>query len=246
MTAIHIAVFVRRDLKNQVKRIEKSSAATGVGNVMGNKGGIGIGMTIKTVSLLFINSHFTAHQNHIKERNNDYSRISHELTCGEQQIDAVADVTNRFDYTFWAGDLNYRVNGTRKMIDSLLEKNLMEVLQANDQLITEMKNGRVFLNFKEAKINFRPTYKFDVDTAIDACATDDVYDSSTKQRIPSWTDRILFKSTRNPAARNIEYDSIPKITISDHKPVYATFEIDLDSQTPLQRAFSHKKLTPAT
>jgi len=38
---------------------------------------------------------------------------------------------------------------------------------------------------KEGKLNFKPTFKYD-----DDC---DVYDTSKKLRVPSWTDRILYK-----------------------------------------------------
>ncbi|KAF4685354.1 inositol [Perkinsus olseni] len=40
--------------------------------------------------------------------------------------------------------------------------------------------------WKESPIFFPPTYKFDMGT--------NVYDTSDKQRIPSWTDRILWRS----------------------------------------------------
>ena len=41
-----------------------------------------------------------------------------------------------------------------------------------------------FKHYKEGKITFIPSYKFDLGT--------DVYDTSKKQRTPSWTDRILY------------------------------------------------------
>lgn len=57
-----------------------------------------------------------------------------------------------------------------------------------------------------------PTYKFDIGT--------DNYDSSEKQRIPAWTDRILRKG---PNLRQLAYNSAP-LKFSDHRPVYAVFD----------------------
>ena len=68
--------------------------------------------------------------------------------------------------------------------------------------------------FQEGEIDFMPTYKFDKDTQI--------YDTSSKNRVPSWTDRILFKS-KSESVKLLEYFSVPSITFSDHKPVFAVF-----------------------
>lgn len=43
--------------------------------------------------------------------------------------------------------------------------------------------GSIFKGFQEAPIHFPPTYKFDI-----GC---DVYDTTSKQRTPSYTVRIL-------------------------------------------------------
>lgn len=67
-------------------------------------------------------------------------------------------------------------------------------------------------------INFAPTYKFDAGT--------DRYDSSTKQRVPSWTDRILWK--RDQGIRGVNYDSVRSLKTSDHRPVVAQFEVHVD------------------
>lgn len=129
-------------------------------------------------------------------------------------------VTDRFDYVFWAGDLNYRINGNRKMIQSLVEMKMREVLLANDQLSAEMRAGRCFSGFNEAEITFPPTYKFDTGGKESL-----IYDTSPKQRIPSWTDRILFKCRAPRAIKAINYTSDMRISMSDHKPVSGTFEI---------------------
>lgn len=118
---------------------------------------------------------------------------------------------------FWYGDLNYRINGTRRMVDTLLLRNQHEVLLANDQLQREMKAGNVFAHFREGQLHFRPTYKFD--------KRSDTYDSSAKQRIPSWTDRVLFLS--NDKLHDVEllsYRSQTDFRTSDHRPVCAVFQ----------------------
>lgn len=47
---------------------------------------------------------------------------------------------------------------------------------------------QVFKDFTEAPINFAPTYKYD--------NFSDDYDTSEKNRIPSWTDRVLFRKKK--------------------------------------------------
>lgn len=39
----------------------------------------------------------------------------------------VADITDQFDYTFWAGDLNYRVDLTRAEAEECLQRGDLEV-----------------------------------------------------------------------------------------------------------------------
>ena len=41
--------------------------------------------------------------------------------------------------------------------------------------------------------------------------------------MPSWCDRILF--CKKNGIKNVSYDRIPNLKISDHRPVTAAFEI---------------------
>ena len=50
--------------------------------------------------------------------------------------------------------------------------------------------------------------------------------STVKVKLPSWTDRILYKSL-NAKITLIQYSCINTITISDHKPVYALFDVEI-------------------
>jgi len=127
-------------------------------------------------------------------------------------------LSTAFDFVFWAGDFNYRINGTRDIIDNLLENNMHRILINNDQLMMLMQYDPLFKGLKEGPITFRPTYKFDKES--------DTYDTSAKRRIPSWTDRILYKAQTNVDL--ISYSSAQNIRTSDHRPVYSTFTAKID------------------
>jgi hypothetical protein len=53
-----------------------------------------------------------------------------------------------------------------------------------------MAEGKVFRFMHEAAIGFAPTYKFDKGDPAPLA-----YDSSEKQRVPAWCDRILFRGS---------------------------------------------------
>ena len=55
-----------------------------------------------------------------------------------------------------------------------------------DQLNYLRREGLIFRGYSESEITFPPTYKYDVGTR-------DNFDTSHKQRTPSFTDRILYK-----------------------------------------------------
>ncbi|XP_075704988.1 phosphatidylinositol polyphosphate 5-phosphatase type IV-like [Rhinoderma darwinii] len=130
--------------------------------------------------------------------------------------------TSRFDRVFWFGDLNFQLKEDRKNVESLLQKiqgKDMSSLLKHDHLNEAKNNGSIFLGFKEHTIDFLPTYKFDIGT--------DTYDTSAKQRIPSYTDRVLFKSQCEGDVRVLRYDSCPVLKTSDHRPVFGIFEVKI-------------------
>jgi len=225
LQAIHIIAFVRRSLAPHVHHIEHDYVATGLGDVVGNKGGVALGFDIENTSFLFINAHLAAHQNAVKQRNADYHKICLRLPLKEKLLLAdpvrLRRVTNRFERVWFLGDLNYRVNtGNRRMVDALVAKGMLEVLLANDQLNQARAAHEVFRGFIEGEVTFPPTYKFDHHS--------DTYDSSKKRRIPSYTDRILWKASS--AIQLLQYGSVNEIKTSDHRPVFATFKVKIQQR----------------
>ncbi|KAG9412901.1 inositol polyphosphate 5-phosphatase [Aphanomyces cochlioides] len=226
LTAMHNVVFVHQNVFPLISHLHSDAIATGLGNHLGNKGGVSIAFNIGRTSFAFVGCHFEAHQSQhaLQRRNANFHKINTEL----QLVDPTEDhrhgpITEAFDRVFWCGDLNYRIDGTRRMIDNLLERNFHDVLLVNDQLRKEMLAGRVFQRFREGPLHFRPTYKFDKGS--------DMYDSSPKQRIPSWTDRILFLSTTPKAIVQRAYESHMEIKTSDHRPVTAIFDVEFMTES---------------
>ncbi|EZG07653.1 hypothetical protein H106_02937 [Trichophyton rubrum CBS 735.88] len=75
--------------------------------------------------------------------------------------------------------------------------NTLSSLLPHDQLQAQQKSGKSFhQGWREGPITFLPTYKYDVGRI-------GVFDSSEKQRSPSWCDRILFR-TKSDHMRHIK------------------------------------------
>lgn len=76
------------------------------------------------------------------------------------------DVTQNFDSVYFCGDLNFRLSEPRanllKWIETTsfpLPDHLPNGYLHTDQLTSVLADGAAFKGFKEAKINFPPTYK---------------------------------------------------------------------------------------
>ncbi|GBG24218.1 Inositol polyphosphate 5-phosphatase, putative [Hondaea fermentalgiana] len=338
LQATHLIVFVRKELLPVLSNVGSAAVATGYKDTFGNKGGVGVSFNLGRTSFLFIASHFEAHQNRVKQRNDHFHRIDGLLAlppgvrlkpllqrtssptrgkkkpnkahqgkatgsvhdsirerasfdsssrkakstggvdkddenddednqlededddafndgdenddddddddyptgmdkaklCIDEDVgpsgydfnpesDPRGRATARFDRVFWFGDFNYRIDASREKVEGLLSSDSRLAhgsLLANDQLKKEKAAGRVFRNFVEGPVNFKPTYKFDKDS--------DVYDTSKKQRVPAWTDRILHKSTRPHTIEILHYASEPSIRMSDHRPVAAMYSVAVD------------------
>eukprot|EP01048_Picozoa_sp_COSAG05_P006834 COSAG05_NODE_461_length_9571_cov_14.935283_10_plen_442_part_00 len=222
--AIHLAIFVRSELAPTISCVRSSNVATGFANVLGNKGAVGICLKVRGRSLAFVSSHLAAHQEKVAERNADFHRIDQglPLECAVPAVSpAGTPLGGRFDCVFWLGDLNYRINGNRTLIERLITSKRRSALRNNDQLLGERAKGNAFVGYEEGQLSFDPTFKFDPGTS--------TYDTSPKQRLPAWTDRILFccAATEEQSSMLVltEYASLHEITFSDHKPVFACFEL---------------------
>ncbi|XP_038601832.1 phosphatidylinositol polyphosphate 5-phosphatase type IV [Tachyglossus aculeatus] len=223
---LYMSVFIRRDLIWFCSEVEYATVTTRIVSQIKTKGALGIGFTFFGTSFLFITSHFTSGDGKVSERMVDYNKTIQALALPRNVPDtnpyrsSSSDVTTRFDEVFWFGDFNFRLNGGRVAVESILKQNLetdMSELLQRDQLIKEMNKGSIFKGFKEAEIHFLPSYKFDVGR--------DSYDTTSKQRTPSYTDRVVYRSRVKDDISPVKYSSCPGIKTSDHRPVFGLFRV---------------------
>ena len=282
MAGMLVVVLVRKDLEDKVGEVATDSVACGLMGVGGNKGAVAVGLTVFRRRMLFLASHFAAHQGAVQKRNADYEAIISELAPGGKLfmggsrsrrgssasaggghsvspsdtragiLAAESPWMRSSEGIVWVGDFNYRVDGFSR--DAAVEKadrgrpEDLEALVAGDQCRREMAAGRTFRGFREAPLTFRPTFKFDKKSS--------TYDTSEKQRIPAWCDRVFFRGSRVDAepgsygldltnewpgegvpreghVRSVavnqckEYGSCHDVMDSDHKPVFAVLDMAL-------------------
>ncbi|KZT73474.1 DNase I-like protein [Daedalea quercina L-15889] len=163
-----LAVYVNVNIKHLVRGASKDAVTTGlIGGRVGNKGGVGISANIAGTTLLFINAHLAAHEGKVQHRVADFAKIKAELdvddflSSDDPRIMS-EDITDKFDYTFLCGDLNFRLDITRLHADWLISRREYAQALAFDQLRKIMEMGRAFVGFQEAPITFPPTFKYDV------------------------------------------------------------------------------------
>ncbi|XP_018519687.1 phosphatidylinositol polyphosphate 5-phosphatase type IV [Lates calcarifer] len=225
---LYLTVFVRRDLIWFCSEVEHATVTTRIISQIKTKGAVGIAFTFFGTSFLFITSHFTSGDAKVYERILDYNKIVEALALPKGLPDTnpyrstPSDVTTRFDQVFWFGDFNFRLSKDRVDVESIMNRTVdgdMGPLLEHDQLFKEMKDGSIFKGFQEATIHFLPTYKFDI-----GC---DIYDTTSKQRTPSYTDRILFRNRQAEDIKVVKYTSCSSIKTSDHRPVIGVFQVKL-------------------
>lgn len=232
---IKLLVFIHRKHKNRIGKAEATTEATGIGNVVGNKGAVAVKVSFDDTTFCFISSHLAAHEGtkFLQHRNADVHEIMRNLEKGGGARSSLPCV-HQFTHIIWMGDLNYRLDLERGLpqatmmshgekwdyVRNAINENRFKALAKFDELHGEMAKGNVFYNFQEGELTFAPTFKVVRGTP--------GFDYQ-RLRIPSYCDRILWHSLpmHQELVQLQEYGAIERYTTSDHKPVYAVFEIEV-------------------
>ncbi|XP_034545218.1 inositol polyphosphate phosphatase-like 1b isoform X2 [Notolabrus celidotus] len=225
---MRLAVFVKPEHGSRISHVNTASVKTGLGNTLGNKGAVGISFLLCGTSFGFVNCHLTSGSEKVIRRNQNFVDILRLLSLGDRQLNAF-DISLRFTHLFWCGDLNYRLDLDVQDILKHVSKREFEELMCADQLTRERHKRKAFLNFKEEKIAFPPTYRYERGSR-DCYLWQKYKTSGVRVNVPSWCDRILWKSYPDTHIICTAYGCTDDIFTSDHSPVFATFQVGVTSQ----------------
>ncbi|KAM6057017.1 LOW QUALITY PROTEIN: phosphatidylinositol 3,4,5-trisphosphate 5-phosphatase 2-like [Theristicus caerulescens] len=226
--SIKIVVLVKPEHERRISHVHTSSVKTGIANTLGNKGAVGVSFLFNGTSFGFVNCHLASGSEKTHRRNQNYSDILRSLVLGDKRLSAF-DLTLRFTHLFWFGDLNYRLDMDVQDILAHVTKKEFEALLAVDQLNLEREKNKVFLRFNEGDISFPPTYRYERGSR-DSYMWQKFKPTGMRINVPSWCDRILWKSHPETHVVCNSYGCTDDIVTSDHSPVFATFEVGVTSQ----------------
>ncbi|XP_074658174.1 phosphatidylinositol 3,4,5-trisphosphate 5-phosphatase 2-like isoform X2 [Tubulanus polymorphus] len=226
---IRLVILARLEHKNKISHIESASVKTGIANTLGNKGAVAITFSFCGTSFCFVNCHLTSGAEKNARRIQNFKDI---LRCLSQKLKVHSgqfDLTKQFHHVFWFGDLNYRLDDDPHVILKKIEHKDFEPLLAKDQLLKTQREKKAFYLFDEEHILFPPTYRLEKGNG-----TKYVWQKFKKTgvriNVPSWCDRVLWKSYPDTYVVNTSYGCSDKILSSDHKPVFSSFNVAIATQ----------------
>ncbi|XP_070246372.1 inositol polyphosphate 5-phosphatase K isoform X3 [Bos mutus] len=229
MQGLLLLIFAKYQHLPFIQVLSTKSTPTGLFGYWGNKGGVNIFLKLYGYYVSIINCHLPPHM-----ANND-QRLEHFDRILEMQNFEAQDTPNILDHDLilWFGDMNFRIEdfGLHFVRESIKNQRYSDLWE-KDQLSIAKRHDPLLREFQEGSLLFPPTYKFDKNS--------NNYDTSEKKRKPAWTDRILWRLKRQsqtdfqtpelsaPFALFLRsYVSHMVYTISDHKPVTCTFDLEL-------------------
>ena len=216
LIGIYLIIFAKTSIIKYIKNFDSQIIKTGFMGSIGNKGACLLRFNINDSKIAIACCHLSAGQEMYEARRSEMTDV---LNTSFKKYPSIN--FKDYDYYFFFGDLNSRINldYSNNLIEDIFN-NHPKTLNGDfnkfliyDQIKQYQKESSLILQMDEAPIKFSPTYKYVIGS--------NEYDKN-KKRIPSWTDRILFKkfSETSPLAYNKCL-----LSLSDHQPIYGVYRI---------------------
>ncbi|KAI9567754.1 DNase I-like protein [Boletus coccyginus] len=208
-----LIVIVKKALVPSFTDVRSCDAGSGIMGFMGNKGATAIRLeftpksssdppitTYRSTVLTFVNAHLAALDEMVERRNYDFQELSGRLVFSSSGFD------RSYLPTSFAGD-TYNVYQSDVLFWMLRDA---------------MRSNKAFSGFTESPITHIPTYRLALGVSKDRLGYD-------MKRKPAWTDRVLYMAPPDVKVAQVAYRSHPEITMSDHLPVSADFDISYEN-----------------
>ncbi|XP_047463982.1 inositol polyphosphate 5-phosphatase K isoform X3 [Mugil cephalus] len=249
MQGLLLLVFAKQIHLPYIRNIQTTYTRTGIFGYWGNKGGVSVRFSFYGHMVCFLNCHLAAHMNYALQRVDEFEYIL------EAQDFDFMDTPHVLDHklVFCFGDLNFRISDHGlHFLRSCINSGRFNLLWDKDQLLAMRKKEPFLQEFEEGPLNFKPTYKFDRNSdTYDTSSPKTWLGFNGKKRKPAWTDRILWRvkpkslpsedddDERASTSTDDGQDEYPLLVtqdkytsdmsygVSDHKPVIATFSLEL-------------------
>ncbi len=250
LVGLRLYLFARKSATLALSRVQTASKATGLGNLYGNKGAVACSLHYHNSSICFVNAHLAARPERVADRNANAGDIIAGLGLGRRGL----ELTDQFDYTFFFGDLNYRVQTSfddaaplyyaaaavaatvplalSEGGDALGEQT--EEAPASEQ--TAAVESLLLHDQLRAEMSAGRVLHGYEEAAIGFAPTYRLEVGSDPPRprtlsnkrgqAPSYTDRVLYRALPGRKATPLAYRSAPEIDTSDHAPVAALFDLE--------------------
>lgn len=181
-----------------------------MGKLVGNKGGVAQSFMLLNRPFNFIAVHLKHGQDNADKRNQMASDLIREMKLWQfQQSIGGLESDQLAEFSFFMGDLNYRLKTTFNELNNTNVKEKALELVKKDQFFDAQKLGH-YPNYIEPNIDFLPSYKMSSDSALYI---------DKKQQPPSYCDRVLYKNNSSLEVEEDFYTCLHDVFGSDHRPV---------------------------
>mmetsp|Transcript_6060 Transcript_6060/g.11326 ORF Transcript_6060/g.11326 Transcript_6060/m.11326 type:complete len:669 (+) Transcript_6060:612-2618(+) len=189
---MRMVVLVRAELRGALTEVKGKDAATGLGNVVGNKGGLAVLLRLWDTRLCFVACHLAAHQNKLEDRNENVRMILRSIRVGNKEL----DMHHQARHTLWMGDMNYRLDMQQpshaedwEAAMELMQRHKWRELMEADQLRRAM-HAHILSGFQEGEVRFAPTFK--LYRKLDKPKAADEHDGDAGDAPTAWTQASPF------------------------------------------------------
>ena len=217
LVGIFMIILIKKKYFGNLRIINSLIIKNGMMGSLGNKGNVIFVIKLFETFIAFCSGHYTAGHS----KNKDRLKILDQVLNTEIKYNNIITLFQDFDMWFIFGDLNFRINYDYETTMNLIKQNSLNLLLEGDQFYLSKKENPNYSIINEGEIKFFPTYKYEKNG-------DNYSFNIDKIRVPSYCDRIFFKNYYNEKKPSVilkEYNTIQSVKFSDHRPVYAVFDI---------------------